>query len=144
MNRFAKINVISIKNVNDSMRTSLHCNAGATILPLASQMHRYLCWMDDFVFCMWYSLSYKEIRQKRTFDTPCPQSSYINAWYDSIKQIKVTPTGQSVGIKKPGSIEILCSTFQTKVAKIWDETLTQSAHLCNPCLAIYIEVGYTF
>ena len=38
----------------------------------------------------------------------------------------------------------LCGTFQTKSTENWDDELTQSAHLCNPRLALYTAVGYTF
>ena len=49
-----------------------------------------------------------------------------------------------VATRKPGSIETVFGTFQTKSAKNWDDELTQSPHLRNPHLALYATVGYTF
>ena len=49
-----------------------------------------------------------------------------------------------VPTRKPGSIETVCGTFQTKSAENWDDELTQSAHLRNLRLALYATVGYTF
>ena len=46
--------------------------------------------------------------------------------------------------RKPGSIETVCGTFQTKSAKNWDDKLTQYAHLHNPHLALHTVVGYPF
>ena len=66
------------------------------------------------------------------------QNSDINT-YESIKQVQVTPTG----LQQQRSQETVYGTFQTKSAKNWDNELTQSAHVCNPCLALYAKVGYT-
>jgi len=53
-------------------------------------------------------------------------------------------TYRPVATRKPGSIETVCGTFQTKVAENWDDELTQSAHLHNPRLVLYTMVGNTF
>ena len=53
-------------------------------------------------------------------------------------------TYRPVATSKPGSIETVCGTFQTKSAENRDDELTQSAHLCNPRLALYATIGYTF
>ena len=88
-------------------------------------------------------------RQKRTFDTPRQQSK-VKLTH---RIVILTPVSlysrceshlQPVATRKPGSIETICGTFQTKVAENCDDELTQSAHLRNPCLALHTTVGYTF
>ena len=87
--------------------------------------------------------------QKRTFDTPRQQSK-VKLTH---RIVILTPVNlysrceshlQPVATRKPGSIETICGTFQTKAAENCDDELTQSAHLRNPCLALHTTVGYTF
>ena len=77
--------------------------------------------------------------QKRTLDTPCLQGKIriLTSTYMILSRCKSYL--RSVATRKPSS-----TWHISKLAKIWDDELTQSAHLHNPCLAIYIAIGYTF
>ena len=78
--------------------------------------------------------------QKKTFDT---LQAKLN------EHVEFTPTRYKVGVnhtyrpaatRKPGSIEIVCGTFQMKSAENWDNELTQSAHLRNSRLVLYAKM----
>ena len=101
------------------------------------------------IFVLEYENHIRKYWPERTFYTPRQQSK-VKLTH---RILTLTPMSlycrceshlQPVATRKPGSIETVCGTFQTKSAENCDDELTQSAHLRNPCLVLYTTVSYTF
>ena len=87
--------------------------------------------------------------QKRTFVTPCLQSKVtLTRTTQTLTPISLQSRCEShlqtCSYKKPGSIEVVSETFQSKSVENWDNEFAQCPHLRDPRLAHYMVVTYTF